>query len=60
MIKNISKKDLFVKNFNKKLKYFRSINPRYYAILIGLIIIAMLVKKYRAQILNIFKLIFNI
>jgi hypothetical protein len=57
---NISKKDLFVKNVNKKLKYFKNINPKYYILVTGLIITAILVKKYRVQILNILKLIFNV
>jgi hypothetical protein len=59
-MQKISKKDKIWKIFHKKINLLKKIHPKYYAIVIGLVIIAILVKKYRSRIGFILKTVLNV
>ncbi len=59
-MEKITMKKAVFKFLSKKFNHLKRIDPKYYVIVIGLLIIAILFKKYRLKILAIIKLVFNI
>lgn len=59
-MKKMSQKEIFIKNINKKLKAIKKVDSKYYVTVIGLLILAVLAKKYRAKIIFLFKKVLNI
>ena len=60
VVGEMSKKDKLLNVIKRKTKFLKTINPKYYALVVGLIIVAVLVKKYRAKIVSVLKLILNV
>lgn len=56
----MSTKDRVMNVMKRKSIMLKKINPKYYALVVGLILAAILVKKFRAKITNVLKVILNI
>jgi hypothetical protein len=60
VVGEMSRKDKIINAIRKKTKLLKKINPKYYALIVGLIVVAFLVKKYRAKIISLLKVILNV
>lgn len=59
-MKNMTKKDKLMWVINKIVRKLNKVDPKIYVLVVSLVLVAILVKKYRAKIFYLLRMVLNV